>query len=324
MSRARGVVRAGAVAAALALAVPTSAFVRSSDRSTGKDLFWPIPVVPFHVSSAAAAQSPSCTASGGADPALDAARNAFAAWRQGCASLELVYGGQLAEVRTGIDGTHENLVVFRQGFCSANAQAAACMASGGADCGNTYDCFEDHSASDRFIVALTSALYDPNTGRIVAADVEVNGWDGVAAGALSTTSGPAHGWYFTCGDPTGLPPCATYGQGGCAYVDLQNTLTHEVGHFLGLAHPCGDAGEAACPSSCAAGDAACQAMTTSTMFPTTTPGDTGKRTLSSDDVAGVCAIYPTDGGCGCGSAGAPGAVGLLLAVWALRPRRRVR
>ncbi len=75
--------------------------------------------------------------------------------------------------------------------------------------------------------------------------------------------------------------------------------------------------------SCAASDAACLTMVQSTMFPTTTPGDTQKRTLNSDDVAGLCDIYPS-GGCGCGSAGAPGVIALLLAALALRPRRRVR
>jgi MYXO-CTERM domain-containing protein len=303
------------LAAVAALAPPAAAYVRSADQSTGNALFWPMPVVPFHVSAASSAQSPTCAASAAGDPALDAARASFSAWRQGCSTLELVYAGRIDEVGTGVDGAHDGLVVFRQGFCSGNPPAAACMASGASGCGNTFDCFEDRTPGDRFIVALTSVLYDPASGRIVNADTEVNGWDGQPGSLSAGTSGPAHGWYFTCDKQTGWAACTTYGQGGCYYIDLQNTLTHEVGHFLGLAHPCGDAGEPSCASD--------PSFAQTTMYPVTTPGDVAKRTLSADDIAGVCAIYPdSGGGCGCGSGGAPGALAAALAVIALWPRRR--
>jgi MYXO-CTERM domain-containing protein len=87
-------------------------------------------------------------------------------------------------------------------------------------------------------------------------------------------------------------------------MDLRNTLTHEVGHFVGLAH---------------ARDPA------ATMDASTQMREVEKRTLAADDVDGVCAIYPAedDGGCGCGSGGAAGALALLVAALALRrPRRR--
>jgi uncharacterized protein (TIGR03382 family) len=309
--------RVACVLAAAALAAPAAAYVRSRDRSTGQELYWPMPVVPYHVSDAPAAQSPTCAAGAAGDPALDAARAAFSAWGQGCADLELVYAGRLDEIRVGVDGAHDNLVVFRRGFCSTNGDGgAACMASGASGCGNAFDCFEDHTPGDRFVVALTSVLYDPTTGRIVNADLEVNGWDGQAGGPVSAgSSGPDHGWYFTCDKQPGWAPCTTYGQGGCFYIDLQNTITHEAGHFVGLAHPCGDAGEPTCSSD--------PSFAQTTMYPVTTPGDVAKRTLSPDDVAGVCAIYPdSGGGCGCGSGGVPGAIALALALLALRPRRR--
>jgi uncharacterized protein (TIGR03382 family) len=64
------------------------------------------------------------------------------------------------------------------------------------------------------------------------------------------------------------------------------------------------------------------------MHPSTSAGDIEKRTLHPDDVAGVCAIYPSgrsssssSGGCGTGGAG--GALAALLAMAALsRARRR--
>jgi MYXO-CTERM domain-containing protein len=311
MRLAGAALRLAAVLSAAALAGNASAYVRSSDKGTGKALFWPMPIVPYRVSSAPAAASPTCSAGPAGDPALDAARAAFSEWRQGCSSLDLVYGGRIDEVRTGLDGTHENLVVLRQGWCSTIPQAKACMDSGASGCGNTYDCFEDHTNGDRFIVALTSALYDPATGRIVNADIEVNGWDGGAGTVAAGTTGPAHGWYFTCDKQAGWPQCTTYGQADCFYIDLQNTLTHEAGHFLGLAHPC-ETNQGNCTPEMAA----------TTMYPATTPGDLEKRSLSPDDIAGVCDVYPSGGGCGCGSGGAPGAVAALLAVLALRPRRR--
>ncbi len=74
-------------------------------------------------------------------------------------------------------------------------------------------------------------------------------------------------------------------------MDLQNTVTHEAGHFLGLAHPC----EADPGTATANGVPVCSGhpeMTSVTMFPSASPGEISKRTLAPDDVEGVCAIYP--------------------------------
>jgi MYXO-CTERM domain-containing protein len=54
-------------------------------------------------------------------------------------------------------------------------------------------------------------------------------------------------------------------------MDLPSIVQHETGHFLGMAH---------------SHDA--QAV----MFPVYTPGTTTLRTLTADDIAGMCAIYP--------------------------------
>lgn len=53
-------------------------------------------------------------------------------------------------------------------------------------------------------------------------------------------------------------------------TDLQSVLTHEAGHFFGLGH---------------------SAFAEATMFATYSSGETFKRTLHADDVAGMCAIY---------------------------------
>ena len=53
--------------------------------------------------------------------------------------------------------------------------------------------------------------------------------------------------------------------------DLLSITTHEAGHFLGLAH---------------------SQTPDATMYPDYKPGDIALRTLSPDDIAGICAIYP--------------------------------
>lgn len=56
-------------------------------------------------------------------------------------------------------------------------------------------------------------------------------------------------------------------------MDLQNTATHEIGHVLGLDE---------------------STVLGATMYPTADTGDTDKRTLSEDDIAGICELYPLE------------------------------
>jgi len=294
---------------------PAAGYVRSTGAG-GVPLSWPVPVVPYHVSDARSFHTPTCAPGPSSDPALDAVQASFVAWRQDCANLDFVYAGRVDEIRIGLDGMGENLVVFRNGWCSANPVAIAhpCFGDPDVDCGGIFGCFED-APGDRNIVALTTVIHDPETGRIHDADIEVNGWDGQGAGDPFVPPVGAdydHGWWFTCADPGGLQECKEYGEPGCFFLDLQNTLTHEVGHFLGLAHPCEGTSCTVQPQ-----------LRPYTMYPSTGPGEIEKRSLHPDDIDGVCAIYPADGGgCGCGSGGAPGAGALLLVAVAFRRRRR--
>lgn len=93
-------------------------------------------------------------------------------------------------------------------------------------------------------VALTTVTFSTNTGQIVDADIEMNG----ATFPFSNTDNP---------------------QG--TDVDIQNTLTHEVGHFIGLDHSFDP---------------------NSTMYPTAPPLELSKRVLHDDDIKGLCHIYP--------------------------------
>lgn len=91
-------------------------------------------------------------------------------------------------------------------------------------------------------LALTTVTYNLDTGEIYDADMELNSADN----------------HFTTGD-TGVD------------FDLLSIVTHEAGHFLGLAHT---------------------PEVSATMYPTYAQHTTNLRELSADDIAGICAIYP--------------------------------
>ncbi len=94
--------------------------------------------------------------------------------------------------------------------------------------------------------ALTTVWHRRSTGEILDVDMDLN---------------ERRGPYGIC------PPR------GCSerLVDLENVVTHELGHYLGLAH---------------------SEEVEATMYSSAVAGETLKRDLSSDDVEGVCTIYP--------------------------------
>jgi MYXO-CTERM domain-containing protein len=213
---------------------------------------------------------------------------------------------------------------------------------------------------DANATALTTVFYvdkpgDASDGQIIEAVVEVNNVD----------------FAFTV---TGSAPATAHGR---PVADIQNTLTHEFGHVLGLDHtcydgwnPCQNASGQTCKSSdtgcaCKVNRLACTteldcyptdntgqhipscgaanlpaSVTDATMYNFAAAGDTSKRTLSQDDIDGVCAIYPlasdpkhcarvdtasSGGGCAVArGAGPPGGLALLglLGLGGLARRRR--
>ncbi len=101
------------------------------------------------------------------------------------------------------------------------------------------------------VVALTTVTFDPDTGELFDADVELNSADYTIA-PLATDGTTA--------------PDGTF--------DLQAILTHELGHFLGLAHsPLPDA-----------------VMNASGDSDQSSP----KRALRLEDTRAICAVYPSD------------------------------
>jgi len=130
--------------------------------------------------------------------------------------------------------------------------------------------------------AVTIIVEDPDTHVILRADIVFNG--------------VTHQW-ANLSDGQPHPGCD----------DVQNTLTHEIGHMVGFAHP---------------------TDTTSTMWPATHPGDLELRNLDASDVTGIDTLYaalPTAqeqaSGCATGAGASESSLALLLAV-ALFTRRR--
>ena len=107
--------------------------------------------------------------------------------------------------------------------------------------------------------ALTTIDFAPSSGAILYADIEVN-----------TTA-----WTFATRD---------VGAG----IDLQTVVTHEVGHFIGLAHG-REPNTIMAGHLCDSGDRCARDRVSS-------------RRLATDDIAAVCALYPPDAE---GSAPAP-------------------
>jgi hypothetical protein len=141
---------------------------------------------------------------------------------------------------------------------------------------------------------LTTVVYvdDPTSARdgaIVDADVELNG-----VGFAISNDG------------------VSLGTAGCK-ADLKNTLTHELGHLLGLEHTCLAPGDPPRTDGQGAAVPACQATTApgivdATMYNYQDCGETKKQTLEADDVGGVCAMYPIAKAPGsCSPVNAPGA-----------------
>ena len=283
------------VAAAALLTGATIPYVQSrTDRSApdgGHCLGWPAGAVEFHENADGA---PGTGDAGFA--AMESSLQTWAAPMEACGNLSLRMGPWTASRTVGFDDAkgapNENVLVFRTRLCSQVVLGGdPCISQ--ATCGNVHDCWDFASGT----LAVTTTTYNPATGRMYDADLEMN-----AAVHLFTT--------------VDSPPCSGPDLPTCVSTDVQNTVTHELGHALGLDH---------------------SPDPRSTMYAGAERGETSKRILDDGSVEFVCTAYPagmatrdcdglpldvSDPPSSCSSAPGTPALGGLLALLGLVRRRR--
>jgi Matrixin len=181
--------------------------------------------------------------------AVSRSEGSWAAQAGLCSSLTMREGARSASRIVGYDpgGPNENLVLVRTTDCSRIVGANdPCRASG--TCANAHDCWDQGAG----LLALTLLTYD-GSGALLDSDIEING----DISYLSLVDAPP------CTPGNVIPPCVGN--------DVQNIVTHELGHALGLGH-------SPDPSS--------------TMYATAPLGETSKRILDPASRQFVCDVYP--------------------------------
>jgi hypothetical protein len=260
----------------------------------------------YHYDSAGSERTPGDTEFAAMEAAFDTWRTLSAT----CSDYTFVRGADVTHPSVGYvqatdanpHPTNENVITFREVSCDDVVPAGdPCLQD--KSCANAYACWE-HGPG---IIALTTSTYSTRTGHVLDSDIELN--------AAPSQGSP--GFLFTT---VSSPPCQGVESPECASVDVQNTLTHEIGHVIGLDH-------VQTPGS--------------TMEATAPPGETSKRIIDSGSADGFCGIYPrglpptqceepvekgqtlaADARLGCASA--PESllpVAALLSAWALARRR---
>jgi hypothetical protein len=235
-------------------------FVRTGPTKNGKYLYWESGCV--YVTPDAAGTT---AIAGDAEFAIIDA--SIATWNDGtaaCSYLKIV-----TEPRKALEVGRDNINVIKFRDTTWGRPAI------GSDPARAYA----HAAA-----GITTAIYidDPKSSRdgaIIDADVEINGVDF----AITADSQPSNGRDSV----------------------LQNTLTHELGHLQGLEHTCRVGNDPERKDNTGNPVPFCdeasvppltpekQAILDATMYNFQSPGETSKESLSDDDIAAICAIYPT-------------------------------
>ncbi|MBL8956370.1 MAG: matrixin [Myxococcaceae bacterium] len=214
---------------------PAAPYVREHvDGDASKPcLAWPKRSLTYAVDPAGSART-------AGDTELAAIDAAFAAWNAAAATCsDLTFTKDVASA---------NLVVWREKTCASVVPAGdACLTDG--TCDTKYACWDDVEDT----LAITTVTYSRSLGTLLDADIQLNG----AA------------WLYTTVDS---PPCAMgMPLETCVATDVQNTVTHEIGHLLGFGHTDGKS---------------------STMAAFAPLGDLTKRVIDDGTRDGLCAVYP--------------------------------
>jgi len=250
-----------AIAALLLCHGSAHAYVRTRSTS-GVPLRWPNSCVTVTPDSRGSVDLP--TSAVFAD-----VRRALENWRYatvGCSYLQLLYGMPLERERALGDGV--NVVRFLSNAWCTNGDAAG-------------PCYDPTAQ------AVTTVFYydrpgDPTDGVITGADIELNNVN------------------FTFVDIAPDQSTLPVARPQTLLADLENTLTHELGHLQGLSDSCARLGldnqvdeTGSPPPSCNEPNLDPKILN-ATMYPIASPASTAQRTPEADDIAGICAdnAYP--------------------------------
>jgi hypothetical protein len=303
---------AAVLGGALAAAAPAHAYVRSVTQ-TGAATSWGDPHVDIEIYTGDPPQYLT------ADNFRQAVLQASQVWSKptlACTDVNFTLF-EVAEAFAPADFDHHNRIGFRRGTLPTDWRKIPCVVTPKQSC----------APYPTGAIAITTVTSNSNTGEILDADMEINAVN---------------------------QKFADLGDAGTAHPelmhvhDLQNTLTHELGHLLGFDHNCYD------PAANLRGapldnngmpaprcTTAPPEIMAATMFNQAFEREVTKRSLAADDIAAVCEVYPVgyvspfpddkDDKGGCSFAGAqrrpPVALGLFVlgllgSFRAARRRRR--
>ena len=295
---------------ALVLGAGPAFAYKQSVNTGGVKIWWSTRGHPFQIDALGTPDVPGLAA-------FTAIRRSFQTWSGiTCSDLAFQDQGLSQNPKDRVVGyfpgqSNRNLVLFRTRRCGDGTNGGVvppgdpCLGIKGG-CANSYDCW-DHGDG---VIATTTTTSNRFTGQIDDTDIEIN----------DSVDPSGNKFIFTALDGA---PCSAPNQTGCVRLDVQNTITHEAGHTMGLDHTLDP---------------------NATMYATAPEGETSKRVLGADDIQAICDIYPrgketvtgnldpitltpaggSNGGCGCSQAQTgPGAV-LGALVLLLQSRRRSR
>jgi len=257
----------------------------------------------YHVDSQGSLRTPRDTEF----PAIEASFDTWRTLSATCSDFTYVRGPDVDRPFVGYNkdpgAVNQNIITFRETSCRDVVPFDdPCIEA--ESCQNDYSCW-DHGD---LTIGLTTTTFSFKNGVILDADIELN----------ASQPGGNLGFLFTV---VSSPLCEGLPTPECVATDLQNTLTHEIGHAMGLDHVF---------------------EPLSTMEASAPPGETNKRVIDVGTAAGFCDTYPrglpptqcTELGAssknlsaqsaGTSCAAAPGVLlpGVLLSVWTLLRRRR--